>query len=105
MTVTVKYDKRDFWGQWEYREDVKEDATYDDIKKAISYMKKHPSVAIQISNDYRSVVFMPHNTTEKFASKSLVDARYYINSNREIDSNTVTMSFIIEHIKYAFNIS
>ena len=48
--ITVKYERKDIFGQHIYTEDVKNNETLADIKKAFHALKSSYSVAIQINN-------------------------------------------------------
>lgn len=50
MIITVKYDKRDFWGMRTYAEDERRDASFDDLKKAFRALAKDPYMAVWIDN-------------------------------------------------------
>lgn len=48
--LTVKYDRKDFWGRRQYTEDSKESYTRDDVKKAFLFVGKDRDVAVQKDN-------------------------------------------------------
>lgn len=51
MTITVKYDRRDFFGHRIYTEDVKEAVEKPDAEKAFRFLKSNQSVALNIDDD------------------------------------------------------
>lgn len=51
MTITVKYDRKDFFGQRVYTEDVKEAVEKSDVEKAFRFLKSNQSVALNIDDD------------------------------------------------------
>lgn len=48
--LIVKYNAKNFFGDIEYREDKKEYPTFDDIKKAMKFLKKSHDNAITIDS-------------------------------------------------------
>ena len=50
MKVTIKYDRKDFFGTCLYCEDYKNDVDINDLKKAFSALKKDNNTALVIDN-------------------------------------------------------
>lgn len=50
MNITVKYNRKNFFGDKEYTEDIKYNARLDDLKKAFSALKKSNDLSLQIDN-------------------------------------------------------
>ena len=48
--LVVKYQQRNFFGVMEFRQDKKDNPTYEDIKKAFRFLKKDYYNAIDIGN-------------------------------------------------------
>lgn len=48
--LTVKYERKDFFGNRVYTEDVKKNPTLKDIQKAFRFLKTDYNIAIQINN-------------------------------------------------------
>lgn len=55
MTIKVIYNSKDFFGQYDFREETKEAASVDDLKKALRAMKKDRDFAVHV--DGRSIVW------------------------------------------------
>lgn len=72
--LIVKYEQKNFFGDREYREDKKNNPTYDDIKKAFRFLK----------NDYKNAIVI--NNTVLYWS-TLTDFEYGLLEAREYDSN------------------
>lgn len=51
MTITVKYDRKDFFGRRVYTEDVKEAVEKSDAEKALRFLKSNQSIALNIDGD------------------------------------------------------
>lgn len=73
--LIVKYEQKNFWGDTEYREDVKHNPTYNDIKKAFQFLKRDYKNAIQINN---TVLFWDSILNFEYG---LLDAREYEGRN------------------------
>jgi len=48
--LTMKYDRKDFWGRRQYTEDNLENYDRNDIKKAFLFLGKEPFVTVQKEN-------------------------------------------------------
>lgn len=48
--LIVKYESKNFFGNYEYHEDKKDNPTFEDVKKAFRFLKKDYRNAIQIDN-------------------------------------------------------
>ena len=82
--LTVKYERKDIFGQRIYTEDVKKDETLADVKKAFHALKSRYSVAIQINN---TVLFWD----------SLQNFEYGTLTAREYDSSHSYNEFIWDY--------
>lgn len=52
MTITVKYERKDFFGRRIYTEDTKKDIERSDLEKALRLLKSNSSVALDINGDW-----------------------------------------------------
>lgn len=50
MVITIKYDRKDFFGQKIYTEDVRRGADFSDLKKSWSALSRDPYMSIWIDN-------------------------------------------------------
>ena len=50
MKITIKYDRKDFFGTCVYCEDYKNDVDINDLKKAFAALKKDNNTALEIDN-------------------------------------------------------
>ena len=50
MKITIKYDRKDFFGTCLYCEDYKNDVDINDLKKAFAALKKDNNTALEIDN-------------------------------------------------------
>lgn len=50
MNITVKHNRKNFFGSENYTEDIKQNADFNDLKKAFSALKKDHNFAVQIDN-------------------------------------------------------
>ena len=48
--LIVKYESKNFFGDYEYHEDRKNNPTFEDVKKAFRFLKKYHNNAIQIGS-------------------------------------------------------
>lgn len=62
MTIKVIYNSKDFFGQYDFREETKEFANMDDLKKAFRAMKKDKDFAVHVDN--RSLVWDSYSDFE-----------------------------------------
>ena len=48
--LTIKYERKDFFGQYQYTEDSKDNYNRNDVKKAFLFLGKNRDVSVQIEN-------------------------------------------------------
>ena len=73
--LVVKYESKNFFGDYEYHEDRKNNPTFEDVKKAFRFLKKDYKNAIQIDN---TVLFWDNITNFEYGTLS---AREYDGAN------------------------
>lgn len=62
MTIKVIYNSKDFFGQYDFREETKDAASVDDLKKALRAMKKDRDFAIHVDN--KSIIWDSYSDFE-----------------------------------------
>ena len=73
--LIIKYESKNFFGDYEYHEDKKNNTTLDDIKKAFRFLKRDHKNAIQINN---TVLYWDNMTNFEYGTLS---AREYEGNN------------------------
>ena len=48
--LTMKYERKDFFGQYQYTEDSKEHYSKEDVKKAFLFISRERNVTVQRDN-------------------------------------------------------
>lgn len=72
MKITVKYDRKDFFGGSTYTEDKKVSASLEDAKKAFLFLGKNHNVAVQFGD---SIVYY-WDTMKEFENKVITVRKY-----------------------------
>lgn len=78
MTITIKYECKNFWGIREYREDTINNASLEDLKKAFRFLKKEYMNVIQIDN-----IVLYWDTMQNFEYGTLTAREYDGNNWKE----------------------
>ena len=82
--LVVKYESKNFFDVYEYHEDIKENFSFEDIKKAFRFLKKDYKNAIQIENTV-------------LVWDSITDFKYGTLSAREYDENRNYKEFLWDY--------
>lgn len=77
--LIVKYDRKNFFGDRIYTEDIKKNETLADIKKAFHFLKNNHDATIQINN---SIFYW--DSLQNFEYKTLTCREYKENSYTEV---------------------
>lgn len=83
MTLTVKYDRLDFFGNRIYTEDSTEYADKKKIQKAFTFLSKEKCIAVEIGDNESDVYFW--DTVQDFENRILT-MRHYKAWNSSIET-------------------